>query len=129
MNPRTKVSKTNKAVKSLVSATFPEWKGRKVSIEVGPLTFWDTNWGGGTRNEFRGIRFEDRSGRLVLDKAEGLAVPAPWANPVEGKTVDLPPGVAVVEHSVFCGKDAGITIHIGPDNYLIAGLIEAILDR
>ena len=30
--------------------------------------------------------------------------------------VALVPGIAVVEHSMFCGKDMGLTFHVHPDN-------------
>jgi hypothetical protein len=28
----------------------------------------------------------------------------------------LPAGVICVEHSIFCGKDVGIRIHLNPEN-------------
>jgi hypothetical protein len=28
----------------------------------------------------------------------------------------MPPNVIVVEHSIFCGKDVGITIYVRPAN-------------
>ena len=29
---------------------------------------------------------------------------------------ELPPGIVLVEHSIFCGRDTGITVHVRPDN-------------
>lgn len=43
-----------------------------------------------------------------------FSAPAPWINPVEGKTVELSPEVLIVEHSIFCGKDSGITVYVHP---------------
>ena len=56
-------------------------------------------------------------------------VPAQSAfdRPIHGAdAVVLPDGFACVEHSIFCGKDAGITIHIRPANS--AGLLPAPVD-
>jgi hypothetical protein len=30
--------------------------------------------------------------------------------------VNLPAGFVCVQHSIFCGKDTGVTIHVHPDN-------------
>ena len=38
---------------------------------------------------------------------------APWSNPVEGKTCDIPQGFAIVENTVYCGKDCGLTVYMG----------------
>lgn len=44
--------------------------------------------------------------------------------PIQGAdAVILPDGFACVEHSIFCGQDSGITIHIRPENS--AGLLPA----
>jgi len=43
-------------------------------------------------------------------------MPAPWNNPVEGKEFEIPVGVVVVEHSMFCGKDMGLTFYIRAEN-------------
>ena len=37
------------AVKPLLAATFPDYRGRKIRFEfVERITYHDTNWGGGT---------------------------------------------------------------------------------
>lgn len=99
---------TRKQVAPWLAATFPEYRGRKLRVHVAErVTFYDTNWSGGTRSEYRAVREDGRStGRL--------AVPAPWANPVEGATVDLPQDTVLAEHTVFCGKDAGVCFYVHP---------------
>ena len=106
MNNHT-IKLASKQYKKLVTATFPDYRGRKVAIEfTDKLTFHDVNWGGGTKNTYRFIR---------ADGAQtSLPTPAPWVNPFEGLTVDLPLDVLVVEHSVFCGHDMGIRIYANP---------------
>lgn len=98
---------TRKQAKPILEKSFPEYNGRTISLEfVDHVTFYDTNWGGGTRNKYHAVRADGRTSRLV--------VPAPWVNPVEGKTIDLPEGVLIVEHAIFCGHDCGITIYAHP---------------
>lgn len=98
---------TRKQASTIIDATFPEYNGRKVRIEFTHfVTFSDTNWGGGSRNSYSAVR----SNGVVAN----LKVPAPWINPVEGMVIELPADVLVVEHSIFCGKDCGITIYANP---------------
>lgn len=107
MNPTIKLSKANPAVKALLAATFPAYKGRKVVAEIATsVTLWDTNYSGGTRNVYHFI---------TPDHQERLTVPAPWVNRAEGAVVPLSAGLVVVEHSMFCGRDCGITVHVHPD--------------
>jgi hypothetical protein len=43
-----------------------------------------------------------------------MYVPAPWDNPKEGLTIDIPQGTLIIKHSFFCGTDCGITIYYNP---------------
>ena len=124
MNRNTKVRKSNKAVKAILNATFPNWRGRKVFVNgSGKVSFHDTNWGGGTRNEYKAITYRIANGKLLIDDTDHLTAPAPWNNTIESQRVQLPEGVAVVEHSYFCGKDCGVTIHLNMNGAPIAGFI------
>ncbi len=97
-----------KQVKPILEITFPDYTGRKITVEPKErITFYDCNWSGGTKNEYKAIRNDGETSTLPT--------PAPWVNPFEGKTVDMRPDIIIVEHSYFCGKDIGITIHIHPD--------------
>lgn len=108
MNKTLKVRKAE--VWSIVSKVFPHYRGRKFVIEVTErVAFYDTNWSGGTRNKYAAVRLED-------GKTDSINAPAPWVNPVEGKAVPMLPGVIVVEHSIFQGKDCGIRLHVHPEN-------------
>lgn len=98
--------KTNiQAVKPLVKATFPDYTGRKFCVvPTDTITLHDTNWGGGTRNQYKAVRLED-------GKVSEFAAPAPWLNGAEGTPITIPEGHVVVEHSIFCGKDIGLTFY------------------
>lgn len=101
---------TRKQAQPILKATFPDYNGRKIRLVYAEkITFSDTNWGGGSRNKYMGYR-------LDTAKAEMFNAPAPWNNPVEGATVEMPLNGVVVCHSHFCGQDVGITIYVHPDH-------------
>ena len=98
---------TTKQAKVIVKATFPQYTGRKFKIEfTDKITFYDTNWGGGSRNYYAAVSSDG--------KTIHLHVPAPWVNPVEGATLPMPEDALIVEHSIFCGQDMGIRIYAHP---------------
>jgi hypothetical protein len=100
---------TTKQAKPIVKLTFPEYHGRKFKLEfTDRITFYDTNWSGGTKNCYAFLRSDGA--------VRGLTVPAPWVNPVEGKTVEIPKDILVVVHQYFCGMDVGVTIFANPAN-------------
>jgi len=107
MNQQIKI--TRKDAEPIIKATFPQYNGRKIKIEfTDKVTFYDTNWGGGTKNTYAAVKSNGQVGHFYA--------PAPWVNPVEGMTTDLPTDTLLVEHSIFCGKDCGITIYMHPAN-------------
>lgn len=105
MNTIMKLSK--KQIEPIITATFPTYSGRKFRIEfTDKVTFFDTNWGDGSRNQYVAVRSDGKTAKLNA--------PAPWINPVEGKTIEVPQDAMIVEHSIFCGQDRGITIYAHP---------------
>jgi hypothetical protein len=113
-----KVSPSDAMVRRILQATYPSYRGRKVTIvpQRYPLNVRSC-WGGGSRDYFVFLR---------LDTFAVAPMPAQSAfdKPVQGAdAVTLPVGIVCVEHSIFCGKDAGIRIHVNPDN-LVAMLPE-----
>jgi len=98
-------------VAPITRAAFPSWRGRKARVRpVESMTLHDLNWSGGTRSQYVAIEL------ATLRRAAGehMNMPAPWANPFEGKQIALAPGLAIVEHCIFCGKDLGCTIYVHP---------------
>ena len=105
MNQRIKITKAQ--IKPILVRTFPEYTGRKFALEFAErITFWDLNWGGGTRNQYIAVRADGA--------VAGVPAPAPWDNPYEGLTVNLVPEVLIIKHSFFCGRDMGITVYAHP---------------
>lgn len=107
MENRIKVSK--KEVKPIIEATFPEYTGKKFFVVfTEKVSFYDLNWSGGTKSDYVSCDFEGNT--------HNLPSLAPWNNPIEGKTVEIPEGILIVKHSYFCGQDSGITIYSNPKN-------------
>jgi hypothetical protein len=107
MESRIKLSTADPLVKALLRVSFPNYRGRKVSASAwrGPLSL-DLNWDGGSRDYVVLIDFAaERIGRLVS--------PSPWARGAHDP-VDAPPGSILAVHSIFCGRDVGVTFYVRP---------------
>jgi hypothetical protein len=68
-------------------------------------------WSGGSRDSYQAI--ELATGK-AMDAINHNA--APWNPERKEKTIALRPGYAVVEHSIFCGRDSGLTFYVHPDD-------------
>lgn len=98
-------------VKRIATAAYPNYTGRKFSIEVSnrPIDVC-SSWEGGSKDYFVFLR---------LDNLKTWEMPqqSMYDAKVEGADrVSLVAGMVCVEHSIFCGKDMGITIYVHPDN-------------
>ncbi len=94
----------------ILARTFPNYNGRKIRVRFSPrVTFYNTNWDGGSRSRYAALNSAGTVAGLNTNMMP------PWDNPVEGKALDITPNVMIIEHCIFCGKDAGITIHAHPD--------------
>jgi len=99
---------TRKEAQPILKAAGSNYTGRKISVTfANKVSFYDTNWGGGTRNQYTAIN-------MNTSRASTFYAPAPWINPVEGQSIELPENILVIEHSYFCGRDMGITIYAHP---------------
>ncbi len=97
--------------RKIALSCYPEYKGRKIKAVARATYYMDNAWGGGSR---------------CFAKAINLATGAIGeAAQVVGAEVEIPAGVAIVEHAYFCGQDCGITIYINPAADK-AGLLTAV---
>lgn len=94
-------------VKRVVTAAFPQWRGRKVRVEYGVRSMSVRSyWDGGSKSTFAGVNLATLetmpapSSHPVFDRAEGV------------DDVRIPDGYAIVEHVIFRGKDLGMRIHV-----------------
>jgi hypothetical protein len=105
------IAVTKKEVAALVMGTFPSYRGRKFRIYASDtIVLSDLNWSGGTRSQYRAITIEG----FPVGSTDIYNQMAPWDNPAEGMVFPIPPGVCVVEHCMFCGKDLGLKIWVNP---------------
>jgi hypothetical protein len=99
-------------VKELCKAAFPNYRGRKFSVEPfnRPMRL-DSCWEGGSRSFY-----------VLLNMATKQQVPVPengtpYSN--GGRILqcsELPMNVALVEHCIFCGHDIGCRVYVRPEN-------------
>ena len=97
----------------LINATFPDWKGRKIQVDVsGVVYLCNLNWDGGSRSQFRACTLEGRR----TGSMDSYNQTAPWLHEAEGAKINIPEGHCVIRHSICMGKDCGLTIHINPND-------------
>lgn len=100
-------------VDAVIRAAFPDYRGRTVRLHVADRvelvgTFWD----GGSRSRYALVSLTDPPRMAPLPQYD----PPQFGGPRRAPMVELDdPRKAVVEHAIFCGKDAGITIHARAD--------------
>ncbi len=97
-------------VQEIARAAFPDYTGRKFSVAAfqGPMNL-ASYWDGGSRTYY-----------AVVDLNTKKSVEIPQSGTMFDKQTyrmtTLPFNLAVVAHSIFMGKDGGITIYVNPDN-------------
>jgi len=104
------ITLTRKQAMPIIKASFPTYNGRKIKVMVNTqVHLSDLNWSGGTRSEYK---FIGANGRVAM--ADNST--HPWYNRQEGAVIELKSGTYCVEHTIFCGKDLGLTVYIHPDD-------------
>jgi hypothetical protein len=115
MSSRIKVSLSDPEVKRVVKATFPDYRGRTVYVSYATRPVDVTSyWSGGSRSYFKVIDLRD--GRVLGVPQNGTPFDG---GPIRPEGIEVPPGFAIVEHVIFCGRDLGIRIHVNPDTGLL----------
>lgn len=95
-------------IKRICKAAFPSYRGRRYGVKyhatgrMGTLSYWD----GGSRDTF-----------AIVDLASLKVTPIAGINPLNPPAgwrdgTEIPGGCAIVEHSIFMGKDSGCTLHL-----------------
>jgi len=99
-------------IRSLVSRAYPSYRGRKYRLHVSDAAIdCASYWEGGSRSYFcfANLATGEVSSQVPAQSA--------FNKRVSGiQDVHLPSGFVCLEHSYFCGKDSGITIHVLPKN-------------
>lgn len=104
MEQEMRVGLTRAQAKPILDRTFPDYKGRKIVLSFRERVWiHNTNWVGGTKNEYAAIH---QSGATGFFDA-----PAPWDNLVEGKVFDIPRDCMLVELAHYANKQS-VTIYV-----------------
>ena len=99
-------------VQRLAQAVFPSYRGRKFSFEVADkVALTGTYWDGGSRSSYGGVNLSNFQA-ASLPQFD----PPQHGGPIQTPEVEGRPGMAVVEHSIFCGRDTGITFYVHPSD-------------
>ena len=105
---RMKLSGTaRKSVKHIISATFPRYKGRKVFLEPAEKAPKELRsyWDGGSKDSYAFYNLDTKQTLMVHTNH-------PFFEPGQPSRLEgLPPHIVLVEHTIFCGKDCGITLY------------------
>jgi hypothetical protein len=102
-----------KTVKELARIAYPGYRGRKFKERTSSSYTMQDYWDGGSR--CYAVAVELATGRIV--RHEDLN---PMTDRRAGATLNIPQGFGILEHSIFCGKDTGITL-VTPPLTAIAG--------
>ena len=94
------------ALKAIAKYVYPEYRGRKLRIERADTYRMQNYWDGGSRSYVKAL---DLATGRVSEAAPSSGNPF---NDIAHAVVAIPPGIALVEHSIFCGKDIGITVYV-----------------
>lgn len=104
-------------IREITRRTFPDYTGNRFEVEVQephvPLTFSKTYWEGGSRTEYVLLN-------LITGKTFSIHSGHPFFEPEYAAFNQaqhiLPENIVCVKHTIFCGKDLGITILAHPNN-------------
>jgi hypothetical protein len=98
-------------VPDVFKRAFPDYTGRTYRAQaVESVTLSGTYWDEGSKSEYVAVNISTGETRSPSPGAFGVFY-AP-----ESPRFDLPAGIAIVEHSICCGKDDGIRIYVRPEN-------------
>jgi hypothetical protein len=97
-------------LRAMARVAFPNYRGRTYQIDASGTVDVRSYWSGGSRDTFVAVNLATR---------RTLAVPqngTPFdGGPIALDGVAIPEGYVIIEHSISCGRDVGITFHVHPN--------------
>ncbi len=106
-----RISYADPRVKRVIQDCFPAYRGRKVRLSTYIPKQIDSYWDGGSRDYF--CWYQPTTRKIFHVHSNHPFFEANQPRVINEETI--PEDVLLVEHSIFCGKDVGITIHVKPD--------------
>ncbi len=104
----------DETAKAIAKVAFPAYNGKKFKVSVvknGHTFNLTSGWCEGSRDFYAVVDLANMKG---VDVSNQAFVGNDFNR--RGTDFQLPEGFAVVEHSIFCGKDVGITIYVTEAN-------------
>lgn len=113
-----RIKKLSEKLAGVCRAAFPHYRGRKWRLEAREKVSTLSYWSGGSKDYY-----------AIVDLASNCRTPLAETN-VFGKlpeATQIQPSRPLVEHSIFCWKDTGLTVYCHPDDLqmLLSGCILA----
>ena len=99
------IDRPDETLKRICSVAFPEWRGKKIKLDTDIPSQLNSYWDGGSKDTYVFVE-------LATMKTAHLSSNHPFFEKDKPRDLNmLPIGMILVKHSIFCGKDAGITIY------------------
>ena len=98
-------------------SVFTGYRGRKFRVNVTDhVSMTDTYWDGGSKSDYAVVDLASGRRRVIPDLISGGFLPTANAALEAFRNVTIPKGVVIVRHSIFCGKDTGLTLMVRADD-------------
>lgn len=98
-------------VRHIAAMAFPSYRGDKFKVSTSAPSRLDSCWQGGSRDFYA---------LIDLGTGQSIAIPengTPFSNGGQIFTLaELPANIALIQHTIFCGKDLGITVYVNAVN-------------
>jgi len=97
-------------IRDIALKAFPDYNGKQFKVDIfkGPMNL-TSYWDGGSKTYYAIVSMKTGKVKEIPENG-GMYGGRPF------KISKLPEGFAVIEHSIFMGKDMGITIFVNPEN-------------
>ena len=113
------ISKPDAVIKKIIAATFPDYKGKKIKVVIGDIpTNLSSYWSNGSREYYVFYNLANGNAKAVPESGSGFGK---YPDTPKVNTQSMPDAVVLVNHTIFSGKDLGITIYAKP------GAVEPLL--
>ena len=99
------IDKPDESIKAIVSKCYPSYRGKKFQLSTSIPNRLDSYWDGGSKTSYVFFNLADSNVMRVGSNHPMFGADKPR------ELSHLPDGVLIVAHSIFCGKDSGITIY------------------
>ena len=104
------IDKKDDMLNEIISACYPEYRGRKISISTSILSQLNSYWSGGSITYYKFYHLDTKQILPVESNHPYFERNNPRDLP------KLPERLIIVSHVIFCGKDMSITIYANAED-------------